>query len=143
MKIFSPIRYTIAIQKLEHLVGMRYLEVPADIIKKLGGKFNVRLLCTVNNAITFQGGLVALGEGSGYISLNLKRMKEIGVKDGELVRVTLNADESKYGMEVPTELKELFKQDKEGKKRFDRLSPGRQRYVIHYVSSVKKQSEKN
>lgn len=125
------------IRKLEHLVSMRYLEIPADIVKKLGGKFNIRLLCTVNDAITFHGGIVALGKGKGYISFNLKRMKEIGVKDGELVDVKLVPDQSKYGMGVPEELKELFKQDKEGKRRFDALSPGKQRYVIHYVSTVK------
>jgi len=64
-------------------------------------------------------------------------MKQIGVKDGEKVDVVLEPDESKYGMAVPEELQELFKQDKEGKKRFDLLTPGRQRYIIHYVSSVK------
>lgn len=131
------IQYHIQIKKLEHLVSMRYLEVPPSIIKKIGGKFNVRLLCTVNNAITFQGGIVALGNGSGYISFNLKRMKEVGVKDGDVVQVLLKPDPSKYGMEVPPELLELFKQDKDGKKRFDRLTAGKQRYIIHYVSTVK------
>ncbi len=132
-----PIRYTSHIGKLEHLVGMRYVEVPAEIVKKLGGKFNVRLLCTVNRAITFQCGIVALGKGRGYISFNLKRMKEICVKDGDEVEVSLKPDPSKYGMEVPEELKELFRQDREGKKRFDLLSPGKQRYIIQYVSTVK------
>ena len=137
MKNFSPIRYNTHIQKLEHLVSMRYLEVPASIIDKLGGKYNVRLICTVNKKLSFQGGLVALGNGRGYISFNLKRMKEIGVKDGDEVQVELKPDRSKYGMDVPEELNELFRQDKQGKKRFDSLSPGKQRYIIHYVSSVK------
>ncbi|HNS12398.1 MAG TPA: YdeI/OmpD-associated family protein [Bacteroidia bacterium] len=136
MKDFEIV-YSTPIQKLEHLVSMRYLEVPPKVIKKLGGTFKVRLLCTVNKKITFQGGLVALGNGSGYVSFNLKRMKEIGVKDGEVVQVILRPDPSKYGMEVPLELAELFRQDKEGKKRFDGLSPGKQRYVLHYVSAVK------
>jgi len=135
-KLFS-IRYSTRIAKLEHLISMRYLEIPASIVKKIGGVTNVRVLCTVNDAITFQGGLVALGKGRAYISFNLKRMKQIGVKDGEKVDVVLEPDESKYGMAVPEELQELFKQDKEGKKRFDLLTPGRQRYIIHYVSSVK------
>ena len=131
------INYRTQIKKLEHLVSIRYLEVPPAIVKKLGGKFNVRLLCTVNDAITFQGGIVALGKGSAYISFNLKRMKEIGVKDGDTVEVILKPDPSKYGMEIPPELNELFKQDKEGRKRFEGLSPGKQRYIIHYVSAVK------
>ncbi|MBP6333955.1 MAG: DUF1905 domain-containing protein [Bacteroidia bacterium] len=137
MAIQYPIHYTTTICKLEHLVGMRYVEVPAKIVKQLGGKFNVRLLCTINRAITFQCGIMALGNGNAYISFNLKRMKEIGVKDGDGVEVSLKPDPSKYGMEVPEELQELFKQDKEGKKRFDALTPGKQRYIIHYVATVK------
>ena len=69
----TEITYKTKIYKLEHLVGMHYLEVPPDIIDKLGGKFKMRLLCTVNNKLTFQGGLVALGNGSGYISINMGR----------------------------------------------------------------------
>jgi len=53
-KLFS-IRYSTRIAKLEHLISMRYLEIPASIVKKIGGVTNVRVLCTVNDAITFQG----------------------------------------------------------------------------------------
>lgn len=97
----------------------------------------MRVICTVNNKLSFQGGLVALGEGSAYITLNAKRMKELGVKLGSEVTISLAKDESEFGMEVPEELSELLKQDPEGKKRFETLSPGKQRYIIHYVSSVK------
>ena len=40
-------------------------------------------------------------------------------------------------MEMPPELAELLRQDEEGKTRFNQLTPGRQRYIIHYVSAVK------
>ncbi|MFD2247718.1 YdeI/OmpD-associated family protein [Pontibacter ruber] len=131
------ITYKTPIRRLQHLVNMHYLEVPAEVVQQLGGKFNVRLLCTVNSALTFQCGLVALGSGSGYISLNAKRMKELGVRVGEQVQVNLRKDESRYGMEMPAELAELLEQDEEGKRRFGTLTPGRQRYIIHYVASVK------
>ncbi len=137
MKLKSPIQFQTYISRLAHLVGMHYLEIPATIVKKLAANFNIRLLCTVNDSITFQCGLVALGNGSAYISINAKRMKTLGVKNGDEVTVILKEDKSKYGMEVPKELSELFKQDLEGKKRFDLLPPGKQRYIIYYVSQVK------
>ncbi|MBC5994715.1 YdeI/OmpD-associated family protein [Pontibacter cellulosilyticus] len=131
------IKYKAHINKLAHLVGMHYVEVPQEVVQQLGGKYNVRLLCTVNDSLTFQGGIVALGNGSGYISINSKRLKQLALQAGSEVWVKLEKDESKYGMEVPEELEELLQQDAEGKKRFDGLTPGRQRYIIHYVAGVK------
>jgi hypothetical protein len=116
---------------------MHYLEVPKKIVQQLGGKLNMRLLCTVNHAISFQCGLMALGEGRAYISLSSKRMKKLGVCFGDEVSVSLQADTSVYGMEMPEELSELLSQDEEGNRRFHLLTKGRQRYIIHYVSSVK------
>ena len=51
--------------------------------------------------------------------------------------VELVPDESEFGMPVPEELDELFAQDEEGFRRFCGLSPGKQRNIIHFVSSVK------
>jgi uncharacterized protein YdeI (YjbR/CyaY-like superfamily) len=87
--------------------------------------------------LTFQGGLMALGAGSAYISLNAARMKKLGLKPGDKVRIDLKKDESEFGMTMPDELKELLNQDPEGKRRFDKLTPGKRRYIIHYVNSVK------
>lgn len=133
----AEISYKTKIFKLEHLVGMHYLEVPPDIIDALGGKFKMRLLCTVNNKLTFQGGLVALGNGSGYISINMQRLKKLGLKFKDEISVSLKKDESEYGMPLSDELKELLDQDQEGMRRFKMLTPGKQRYIIHYVNTVK------
>jgi hypothetical protein len=133
----NEITYKTNISKLDHLVGMHYLEVPPEIIDQLGGKFKMRLLCSINNKLTFQGGLVALGNGSGYISINITRLKKLGLKFKDVATVTLKKDESEYGMEMPEELKELLEQDDEGSRRFNMLTPGKQRYIIHYVNTVK------
>ena len=137
MSSANAIVYTTNIQRLPHLVGMHYLEVPQEVVQQLGGKFKVRLCCTVNRALTFQCGLVALGQGSGYISINTARMRQLNVRNGDKVEVMFEKDESAYGMEMPPELAELLRQDEEGKTRFNQLTPGRQRYIIHYVSAVK------
>lgn len=135
--ISSSIQFNTYINRLDYLQSMHYLEVPAEIILQLGGKLKIRLLCTVNNSLTFQCGLVALGNGNAYISINSKRMKQLKVKAGDEVKVALQLDESEYGMEMPEELAELLKQDEEGMERFSLLPPGKQRYIIYYVSGVK------
>jgi hypothetical protein len=133
----DPITFKTTIGRLEHLVGMHYLEIPPRIIKKLGGSLKQRLICTVNGKLRFQGGLMALGAGSAYISINSARMKKLGLKFKDGVTLTLQKDESEFGMAMPEELKELLEQDKEGQRRFHMLTPGKQRYIIHYVSTVK------
>lgn len=133
----SPVKYQTHISELEHFAGTHYLEVPQEIIQKLGGKINLRVICTINDSISFQTGLMALGLGSAYITVNNKRLKQLRVKLGDNVLVSLREDTSEYGMEMPEELNELLAQDSEGKDRFKKLPLSKQRYIINYVSQVK------
>lgn len=80
---------------------MNYLDVPKSVIKKLGRSFNQRLICTVNKRFSWPCGLVALGNGHAYISLNRKILKKLGVSTGAEVNVALEKDTSKYGMTMP------------------------------------------
>lgn len=133
----SPVVFTTHIYQLEYLLNVRYLEVPADVIEKLGGSLKIRLICTINNQLTFQCGLMALGESKAYITLNKARLKKLNVTLGDEIEVKLEPDPSKFGMDVPTELSEWLDQDVEAKRRYDLLSPGKQRYIIYYVQGVK------
>lgn len=132
----SEIHFTTTIFPLPHLAG-NYLEISNVIVQKLGGKFSLRLICTVNNYLTFQTGLIALGSGTAYISLNAARMKKLGVKVGDTVEVSLQKDESKYGAEMPEELTEILNLDEEGFRRFENLVPGKSRYIIQYLIKIK------
>lgn len=132
----KPIKFETHIDKLSYL-NTSYLEIPAAVVQKIGGIGKQRLLCEVNNQIKFQCGLMSLSEGRAYISINAKRMKELHVGLGDTVTVILTEDTSEYGVEVAEELLELFKQDPEGKKRFDLLKPGMQRYILNHVNLVK------
>ena len=102
-----------------------------------GGKPSVRLVCRVNGKLRFQGGIVALGGGRGYITLAKARMKELGVAVGDTVTLEVSADRSKFGMEYPEELRALLAQDREAKRRFGLLPEGKQRYIVYYVGLVK------
>jgi hypothetical protein len=129
-------KFDSSISKLDHL-NTHYIEIPVTIVKKLGGKFNVRLLCTLNNKLTFQCGIVALGEGKGYISINAKRLATLNLKKGDKVDVQLKKDDSEFGADVPEELAEVFAQDQEGFQRFEKLVAGKQRFIIRHVTTVK------
>jgi len=129
----GTLRFRVAIKVFDSF-PMHYLEVSPAQIKKLGGKFLIRLVCTVNGKLSYQCALQGLGNGAGWIGINKARMKELGLALGAKVAVELKPDKSKYGLPMPEELEELLRQDEEGKRRFDALSPGKQRNILHYVS---------
>jgi hypothetical protein len=132
----KPISFKTHIDKLSYLKTF-YLEIPSVVVKKIGGIGKQRLLCEVNKQLKFQCGLMSLPDGKAYVSINSKRMKELGVGMGDFVNIILTEDTSEFGVDVPEELTELFKQDPEGKRRFDVLKPGMQRYILNYVNTVK------
>ncbi|HEX8060559.1 MAG TPA: YdeI/OmpD-associated family protein [Cyclobacteriaceae bacterium] len=132
----AAINFKSKIHKLEHLAG-HYINVPASIVKKAGGIGKQRFVCTVNKAMTWKCGVVAHKAGGGYILLNKKQMQMGNLKAEQEVNVSLKKDSSEYGMDVPKELKEVLAQDEVGKERFDKLVPGKRRYIIYYVTQVK------
>ena len=132
----AAINFKSKIYKLEHLSG-HYIDIPASVVKKAGGVGKQRLVCTVDKIMTWKCGLVAHKEGGAYILLNKKQMQTGKFNAGQSVNVSLKKDTSEYGMDVPRELKEVFSQDKVGKERFDKLVPGKRRYIIYYVNMVK------
>lgn len=132
-----PIVFKSKIECLDYMANMRYLLIPNDIVMQLGGSFSLRLWCTANEKIKWQCGLTALGNGDAYISLNAQRLKQLKAKPGDEVMISLEKDDSEFGLEVPEELKELLEQDPEGNKRFHQLVAGKQRYIIRVIAGVK------
>jgi len=132
----GPLRFRAPVQVFEAF-PMHYVALSSAQVKKLGGKFLVRLVCTLNGKLSYQCALQGLGNGGGWIGINKIRMKELGLKIGVKVAVELKPDHSKYGLPMPEELEELLRQDEEGQRRFEALSPGKQRNILHYVGNHK------
>ena len=135
MTTFTTIRFQSEVGRNNPL-KIYYLSVQPDVVQALGGKMGVRFLCTIKN-ITWQAGLVALGEGWAYINVTTKRLKEAGLTIGSVVEVQLAPDNSEYGATIPEELQAVFDTDPEGYARFQGLTKGMQRYIIHHADGVK------
>lgn len=99
--------------------------------------FNQRFLITVNDSVSWRGGSVSLGEGRAYITLSGARMKKLGIREGDQIRVTLEKDHSEFGFDVPPEFTEVLKQDPEAQRRFNALTKGFQRYIIYAILQYK------
>jgi len=101
------------------------------------GNFNQRLQISLDSKIRWQCGILAMGEGSGCISVNATRLKAIKKTVDDEVEVSLFEDTSEYGVEVAEELQIYWDQDAESFRRFSALTPGMQRYILNFVTAVK------
>lgn len=133
----QPVVFETRIELLAHMGHMHALILPSSIIQQIGRNSNIRVLVTLDDELQFQGGVVSLGDGKGYISLTKNRMKNLGLQAGAMVTVRLEADESAYGLPICEEFQTILEFDEEGSRRFHLLTPGKQRTIIHYVGQVK------
>ncbi len=137
----EPIEQTSPLLYLEKL-KLHYIELSGDTLTLLNGgeekgKFNQRVIVKINQQVKWQGGVVALGEGKGYVAVSKARMKELDIHFGDEVSIEFTKDYSEFGHEFPLELNEVLKQDPEAHERFYQLTPGKQRTLIYYILQMK------
>lgn len=116
---------------------MAYLLVPVEVVAQVGGIGARRLVCTVNQQVSWRCGLVGLSGGDAYITISKARLKQLGAGIGATVRVVLTEDDSVYGTEVPEEFQEILNQDEVVREKFAALKPALQRYLLNYAGGVK------
>ncbi|MES2800524.1 MAG: DUF1905 domain-containing protein [Bacteroidota bacterium] len=127
---------------LYHQLKMNVIVIPADVLTQLNdgnekGKFNKRVIIKVNQQVEWQGGIVALSDGDGYITISKERMKKLHLETGDEVELQLRTDNSEFGHEFPAELSELFLQEPTIEQRFRAMSLGKQRTLIYYINQPK------
>ncbi|MNJ85492.1 hypothetical protein D3C87_29670 [compost metagenome] len=140
------IEFETSIQSLDWL-NYWFVELTPDILAQLPGRkekgdFNQRLLITLDSKIQWQAGVLALGEGSGLITVQQNRLKKLGKTLGDSVLVQLEKDESEFGVPLAEELIEYWDQVPEAKMRFDALTPGMKRYILNYVDTAKSKEKR-
>ena len=96
-----------------------------------------RVRCLINNSKTIQCALIPDGKGDFFIIVNQKLRKELGLNIGDQVTLKLEKDNSKYGIATSDEFIEVLQQDDEGAEYFHKLTPGKQRSLIHLVCKPK------
>lgn len=116
--------------------GWHFLEVSKEIVAKFGfeGK-SKRVVCSINGSDGFQCALMPSGDIF-YIIVNKKKRDALGIVAGNTVSVELVRDESKYGLPMPDELREVLNQDPEGDRLFHALTAGKQRSLLYLIGKI-------
>jgi len=117
--------------------GWHFLVVEKKIERMFGfeGKFK-RVVCSINGGEPFQCALMPWGEIF-YIIVNKQKRDAIGIVAGDTVNVELTKDDSKYGLPMPEEFREVLNQDPDGDRLFHALTAGKQRSMLYYLGNIK------
>jgi len=117
--------------------GYFYLKIDAEVVEAFEKKRSTRLLCEIDQKLSYSCGLNHLGDGNYYIIVGSKYLKKLGKGLGEEVNFTIREDPNPLGVEIPESLEVLLAQDEEAKAMFDRLTVGKKRSLIYSIMKVK------
>ncbi|MFK7934857.1 MAG: YdeI/OmpD-associated family protein [Saprospiraceae bacterium] len=133
----EPLSFKTRIEEIYTDIFYTGIIVPQTIAEQLIEGKNRRVVCHLNHAIKFQGGLMPDGKGDYYLTVSKEKRKQLDVGIGEEVNVQLEKDKSKYGIPVPEEIEALLEMDDEGSKYFHALTLGKQRSLLYIVAKPK------
>ena len=114
-----------------------HIKVPGPIAQSFLDQGIKRVVCRLNDSLELQCAIMSAGDGVYFILINKKIRDQLKLKEGSRVHVSMEKDNSEYGLPFPEELKEVLAQDKEGNILFHKLTPGKQRNIIYAAGQVK------
>jgi len=130
-------RFTSMLERSSNKLWGSHFRVPNHIAKRFTDGYSHRVVCTLNDSVTYQCALRAQRDDVFVIPVNKKLRDTLGLAFGMEVDVSLRKDESEYGLPLPEELHELLQQDPVGKRMFHALTRGKQRTLLYIVGSAK------
>lgn len=133
----KSIKFNTLLERSPETSGWHFLIIERKTADKLSFKDQYkRVVCSINGGEPFQCALMP-SRGKFYIIVNKQKRDALGIAAGDKVKVELVIDESKYGLPMPAEFREVLDQDAEGDRIFHALTPGKQRSLLHFVGTIK------
>lgn len=129
---------TVFIEPARQKGGMPLIEIPPDVADHfLGDNNKVRMVITFDNGRKFHRAIQRNKDGFSFIVLGKSTLKEAKKEPGKEEKISLEIDNSEFGMPMPEELAEVLRQDPEGEAAFLALKPGLRRSFLYYLNSGK------
>ncbi len=133
----NEFHFTSTLERSDNKLWGAHFRVPVEVEKKLIDKKSRRVICTLNDREEYQCAILHYRTRLPVISVNSALRKKLRLDFGSEVDVVLKRDSSEYGLPLPEELQELFRQDKEGRRVFHSLTRGKQRTLLYIVGQGK------
>ena len=133
----SIFEFPAPILKQDH--GMRYhfMPIPDDIARSLMESGTRRVILSVNG-VEENRAIHTSSETPFFFVIGLPILRRMGIKLGDMVLAKVYSDPEPDKIDVPQELHEAFSIDEGASVRFKNMTPGMQRSIVSYVTSVKR-----
>lgn len=116
--------------------NMYLIPIPEKMGIEIHEKFGKRVICIVNGNKIHCAVQKSKAHGY-YIGAGKDTRKKIQVHPSDEFELTILEDNTKYQLEVPEELSEVLETDPEASERFEALTDGKKRSLIHHVGKAK------
>lgn len=114
-----------------------HIVIPKKIATPFIDGVNKRIICHINQTITFQAALMPSGKGDFFININAEIRKRGKLKELDVLTVIIEKDTSEFGLPICEEFTELLEQDLEGSDYFNALTMGKKRTLIYIIGKPK------
>jgi hypothetical protein len=133
-----PAQFDQTVQQLEKRKGGYYfLTLQADFVNQLSRQRSTRLLCTLDDTITYSCGLNHLGDGHFFIIVATKYIQKLQKELGDPISFTIEEDPNPLGVAIPEALEVLLEQDDDARRVFEQLTDGKKRSLIYSINRIK------
>ena len=113
------------------------MKIDSDIINEFSRKRATRMICSIDQEVSYRCGLNHLGDGNFYIIVAGKHLKKLNKELGENVDYKIEEDPDQLGVEMPEVLTVFLEQDSEAKTIFEKLTDGKKRSLIYSFNKIK------
>lgn len=110
--------------------------IPAEIVSAFKATGVKRIICTINQTKQLHVAIHAR-DGETFVMIGKQMAKDYGLIPGDDIEVTFAPDTTRYQMAVSEEFLEVLSTDYEGEQLFHRLTPGKQRSLLHSINTIK------
>ncbi|MEL7531970.1 MAG: YdeI/OmpD-associated family protein [Bacteroidota bacterium] len=117
--------------------GYYFLKITAETVNQFEKKRSTRLVCTLDDSLSYSCGLNHLGDGNFFIILSTKNLQKIGKELGDTITFEIKEDPNPLGVAVPEVLDVLLQQDPEAKSIYDTITEGKKRSLIYTIMRIK------
>ncbi|GMQ83024.1 MAG: hypothetical protein BMS9Abin05_2496 [Rhodothermia bacterium] len=124
--------------RLETAMKQHYVPIPMEMAEALKEAGVRRVLATLN-AHTLSRGIQSRKDGEKYLMLGRTILRDVGVKFGDIVTVTIIPDPEPDKIQLCDEFAATLEQDEEAAIRFATLVPSHRRGLNYYVDSAKRE----
>lgn len=120
------------------------LQLPEEIVLP----FLKKQLKRVRATATFEGkelhfhAAIQKRNGQHYMMFGKRYQKELGIFPNDYFQLQLFEDDSKYGVEIPEEMKAVLASDPEAEQIFESLTDGKKRGLIYAITRYKHEQTK-